>query len=127
MQSGPPPLVGFNNNVRYRGMRFHIQTEDSGVTKPHIITHLFADGGRVIKSLRTDYAEYGGAPMLGVDGVALVCHGRSNGRAIENAIRVAVKSARAGLGTETTAAMARNAFLWAPPAAAAPQAAGAPS
>jgi len=75
----------------------------------------------------TDYAEYGGAPMLGVDGVALVCHGRSNGRAIENAIRVAVKSARAGLGTETTAAMARNAFLWAPPAAAAPQAAGAPS
>jgi hypothetical protein len=50
--------VGFNNNVRYRGMRFHIQTEDSGVTKPHIITHLFADGGRVIKSLRTDYAEY---------------------------------------------------------------------
>ena len=54
----PPPLVGFNNNVRYRGLRFHIQTEDSGVTKPHIITHLFADGGRVIKSVRTDYSEY---------------------------------------------------------------------
>jgi len=50
--------VGFNNNVRYRGLRFHIQTEDSGVTKPHVITHLFADGGRVIKSLRTDYSEY---------------------------------------------------------------------
>ena len=58
MLSAPPPLVGFNNNVRYRGMRFHIQTEDSGVTRPHIITHLFADGGRVIKSLRTDYSEY---------------------------------------------------------------------
>lgn len=58
MQSTPPPLVGFNNNVRYRGMRFHIQTEDSGVTRPHIITHLFADGGRVIKSTRTDYSEY---------------------------------------------------------------------
>jgi len=58
MQSVPPPLVGFNNNVRYRGLRFHIQTEDSGVTRPHIITHLFADGGRVIKSLRTDYSEY---------------------------------------------------------------------
>lgn len=54
----PPPLVGFNNNVRYRGMRFHIQTEDSGVSRPHIITHLFADGGHIIKSLRTDYAEY---------------------------------------------------------------------
>lgn len=58
MESAAPPLVGFNNNVRYRGMRFHIQTEDSGVTKPHIITHLFADGGYVIKSVRTDYSEH---------------------------------------------------------------------
>lgn len=58
MESAAPPLVGFNNNVRYRGMRFHIQTEDSGVSKPHIITHLFADGGYVIKSVRTDYSEY---------------------------------------------------------------------
>ena len=58
MESAAPPLVGFNNNVRYRGMRFHIQTEDSGVTKPHIITHLFADGGHVIKSVRTDYSEH---------------------------------------------------------------------
>lgn len=58
MTASAPPLVGFNNNVRYRGMRFHIQTEDSGVTRPHIITHLFADGGYVIKSVRTDYSEY---------------------------------------------------------------------
>ena len=62
MNSSPPTLVGFNNNVRYRGMRFHIQTEDSGVTRPHITTHLFADGGYVIKSVRTDYAEYVGHP-----------------------------------------------------------------
>jgi hypothetical protein len=58
MDSTPPPLVGFNNNVRYRGMRFHIQTEDSGCARPHIITHLFADGGHVIKSVRTDYSEF---------------------------------------------------------------------
>jgi hypothetical protein len=58
MHSAPPPQVGFNNNVRYRGMRFHIQTEDSGIARPHILTHLFADGGHVIKSLRTDYSEY---------------------------------------------------------------------
>src|SRR5262245_62797269 len=58
MNSSPPTLTGFNNNVRYRGMRFHIQTEDSGVSRPHITTHLFADGGYVIKSLRTDYAEF---------------------------------------------------------------------
>jgi hypothetical protein len=62
MTSSPPTITGFNNNVRYRGMRFHIQTEDSGITRPHITTHLFADGGYVIKSLRTDYREYVGHP-----------------------------------------------------------------
>lgn len=36
-----------------------------------------------------DYAEYGGAPLLGVDGVAIIGHGRSNVKAIKNAIRVA--------------------------------------
>lgn len=36
-----------------------------------------------------DYAEYGGAPLLGVNGVAIIGHGRSNMRAIKNAIRVA--------------------------------------
>lgn len=36
-----------------------------------------------------DYAEYGGAPLLGVNGVCIICHGRSNSRAITNAIRAA--------------------------------------
>jgi hypothetical protein len=57
-ERAPPPLVGFNNNFRYRGLSFHIQTEDSGVERPHIITHLFVDGGRVIKTLRNDYSEH---------------------------------------------------------------------
>jgi glycerol-3-phosphate acyltransferase PlsX len=38
-----------------------------------------------------DYAEYGGAPLLGVNGVVIIGHGRSNARAIKNAIRVAGK------------------------------------
>lgn len=38
---------------------------------------------------RVDYSEYGGAPLLGVKGVCVVCHGRSNANAIKNAIRVA--------------------------------------
>ncbi len=38
---------------------------------------------------RMDYSEYGGAPLLGVRGVAIICHGRSNANAIKNAIRVA--------------------------------------
>jgi hypothetical protein len=50
--------VGFNNNVKYRDKTFHIQTEDSGLDKPHVITHLFADGGRVIKGHKRSYAEH---------------------------------------------------------------------
>lgn len=49
--------VGYNNNVKYRGQVFHIQTEDSGIKRPHIITHLFADGGRILKSFKRSYAE----------------------------------------------------------------------
>jgi glycerol-3-phosphate acyltransferase PlsX len=41
---------------------------------------------------RVDYAEYGGAPLLGVDGVCIIAHGRSDERAIRNAIRVAGES-----------------------------------
>ena len=36
-----------------------------------------------------DYSEYGGAPLLGVKGVCIITHGRSNANAIKNAIRVA--------------------------------------
>jgi glycerol-3-phosphate acyltransferase PlsX len=44
-----------------------------------------------------DYSTYGGAPLLGVKGVSIVCHGASTPNAIKNAIRVAVQAARAGL------------------------------
>lgn len=57
MTQVPPPVLGFNNNVRHRGRVFHIQTEDSGVKSPRIVTHLFADGGRIIKTTRTGYAD----------------------------------------------------------------------
>jgi len=38
---------------------------------------------------RLDYAEYGGAPLIGLRGISIICHGRSNSNAIKNAIRVA--------------------------------------
>jgi glycerol-3-phosphate acyltransferase PlsX len=38
---------------------------------------------------RVDYSEYGGVPLLGVKGVCIICHGRSNANAIKNAVRVA--------------------------------------
>lgn len=40
---------------------------------------------------RVDYSEYGGAPLLGVKGVCIICHGGSNANAIKNAIRVAAE------------------------------------
>lgn len=55
------PLLGYNNNVRHKGRVFHIQTEDSGVNHPHIITHLFMDGGRILKSVKKSYAEHVGS------------------------------------------------------------------
>ncbi len=46
---------------------------------------------------RVDYAEYGGVPVLGVDGVLINCHGRSKARAIIQGIRLADRMARADL------------------------------
>jgi glycerol-3-phosphate acyltransferase PlsX len=40
---------------------------------------------------RVDYSEYGGGPLLGVKGVCIICHGRSNANAIKNAIRIAAE------------------------------------
>jgi glycerol-3-phosphate acyltransferase PlsX len=42
---------------------------------------------------RVDYSEFGGVPLLGVKGVCIICHGRSNSNAIKNAIRVAAEFA----------------------------------
>lgn len=52
-----------------------------------------------------DYSEYGGAPLLGVRGVAIICHGSSTPLAIKNAIRKAVESVRAGLSEHIAAEM----------------------
>jgi glycerol-3-phosphate acyltransferase PlsX len=48
------------------------------------------DTGRIFRGL--DYTEYGGAPLLGVNGVTIICHGGSPPRAVRNAIRVAVQA-----------------------------------
>lgn len=46
---------------------------------------------------RIDWREFGGAPLLGIDGVAVVAHGRSDGRAMRNAVRVAREAVQGGL------------------------------
>jgi glycerol-3-phosphate acyltransferase PlsX len=55
-----------------------------------------------------DYSEYGGAPLLGVRGVSIICHGASGANAIKNAIRVAVQAVRAGLSQHIGAEMAQR-------------------
>jgi glycerol-3-phosphate acyltransferase PlsX len=44
-----------------------------------------------------DYAEHGGAPLLGVKGVSIISHGRSSARALKNAVKVAVQAAESGM------------------------------
>jgi glycerol-3-phosphate acyltransferase PlsX len=43
---------------------------------------------------RTDYSEYGGAPLLGINGTSIISHGRSSAKAIKNAIRVSSEMAK---------------------------------
>ncbi len=64
MAKSTGPLIGYNNNVRYRGRAFHIQTEDSGTKFGHVVTHLFVDGGRILHTLKNTYADH-----VGTEGV----------------------------------------------------------
>lgn len=48
------PILGYNHNVRYRGLVFHVQTEDSGVASPHVFTHLF-HGGVILSTRKLVY------------------------------------------------------------------------
>jgi len=56
-------VVGFNHNIKHKGKAYHIQTEDSGLENPHIITHLFV-GGNILASKKTSYADIVGAENL---------------------------------------------------------------
>lgn len=56
---------------------------------------------------RVDYSEYGGAPLLGVKGISIICHGRSNDNAIRNAIRVATELASEHVNDRIAVEMAR--------------------
>jgi hypothetical protein len=57
-------LSGFNTNVRHRGVMFHVQSEDSGRSRPHVITHLYY-GGTILASEKSSYADRLGDPDLG--------------------------------------------------------------
>ena len=48
------PQLGYNHNIPHRGRLYHVQTEDSGVKKAHIFTHVFYDG-TIISSNKVSY------------------------------------------------------------------------
>ena len=60
---------------------------------------MLSQGLRQLRTM-TDWKQYGGAPLLGFDGVIIKAHGRSNSRAIRNAIKVAAKAHDRGLSEE---------------------------
>src|SRR5262249_29736286 len=70
----------------------------------HLMPDLPGDAGpKVASSLRSlktrfEYEEFGGAPLLGIRGACIICHGASGGRAIKNALRVAGTMAEDRLG-----------------------------
>lgn len=54
--SSHSPQLGYNHNIPHRGRLYHVQTEDSGVNKAHIFTHVFYDG-TIISSRKVEYKD----------------------------------------------------------------------
>ncbi|MFN7543507.1 MAG: phosphate acyltransferase PlsX [Acidobacteriota bacterium] len=71
----------------------HMMKESLNSTIVRQVGAVLAKNGFMELKKRTDYSEYGGAPLLGVKGNCIICHGRSNANAIRNAIRVAAEYA----------------------------------
>lgn len=56
-------LVGYNTNIKYKGVTYHVQTEDSGPKNPVIVTLLYLKG-TIIASKKTSYSHLIGDPDL---------------------------------------------------------------
>lgn len=112
---------GFTGNVVLKSCEglvdWLIQTTKDEVRRSGWLTRL---GAGLMKPAfrrfrhRTDYAETGGAPLVGVDGVVLICHGASDARAIKNAVVTAARFARLSLLRELSRAIDEHSYLWRP-------------
>lgn len=93
---------GFVGNVSLKlmeGLAFSLSNILKEEVKKSWLARLgFLMGIRALKrfSRRIDYAEYGGAPLLGLNGIGIVCHGSSNCKAINNAVIMAGQFVRNG-------------------------------
>lgn len=72
------------------------------------IGYLFVRGAFDRFKKIVDYAEYGGAPLLGINGVGMICHGGSNVKAIKNAIRFAHEYAKNGVSEHVAEKLSEN-------------------
>ena len=70
------------------------------------LTENSLDFDRIFRIL--DYSETGGAPLLGVGGVSVICHGGSSAKAIRNAIRVAAQAVRSDMVVQTANHLSRS-------------------
>lgn len=119
---GKDMLAGKADVVVADGFVGNVAIKMAEATAEHLFRTLRAEiprslpgrmGGLLIRSrvrelrARLDWREYGGAPFLGVNGVTVVAHGRSDARAMRNAIGVARQSVANGLGGRIEQAVAR--------------------
>lgn len=88
---------GFTGNILLKTSEAAVETlrhllrEEFTRTWTGRIGALFARAAFTRLRQRVDYAEFGGAPLLGVRGLTVICHGRSSPRAIRNGVRVALE------------------------------------
>ena len=71
----------------------HMLQESLRATITRQIGYVLARAAFADFKKKVDYSEFGGAPLMGVRGVCIICHGRSTAKAIRNAIRVAAEFA----------------------------------
>src|SRR3990170_3461039 len=72
------------------------------------IGYLLAKGALLKVKKKVDYSEYGGAPLLGIDGIGIISHGASDAKAIKNAIKVAVESTKNKLNRHLLEELEKN-------------------
>jgi glycerol-3-phosphate acyltransferase PlsX len=111
---------GFTGNIALKlseGLVEHI----GGMLKKAIKSSLTSQIGYALSKKafdafrkRTDYSEYGGAPLLGVRGVTIIGHGRSNANAVKNAVRVAAELCRSGMNEKIEQELSAAAVVPAP-------------
>jgi len=89
---------GFTGNVVLKSCEataeavFHWLKSELKKTPLRLAGAMMAKGAFKTIKKRTNYEEYGGSPLLGVDGICIIAHGSSSAKAIKNAIRVALES-----------------------------------